>query len=59
MQTRDEVEGLYNSLHNCQKFSQHLECLCKLCKDKKKVFYCFNKITLGTIKTKLFVTVAD
>ena len=33
-QTRDEVEGL----HNCQEFSQPLECLCQAMQTPKKSF---------------------
>ena len=36
------VEGL----HNCREFSQPLSCLLiRLCKYRKKVFYCFYKLT--------------
>ena len=50
MQTRDEVAGL----HNCREFSQRLECLCQVMQtQKKKVFYCFYKITLPRKNAKL------
>ena len=45
MQTLDFVSGL----HSCQKFSQLVRLLIsgsiRLCKQRKKVFYCFYKIT--------------
>ena len=47
MQTRDEVEGL----HNCREFFTLENCLhlssvyIRLCKHRKKVSYCFYKIT--------------
>ena len=34
MQTRDKVEGL----HNCQEFSQHLECLYQAMQTQEKRF---------------------
>ena len=50
MQTRDEVKGL----HNCREFSQCLECLYQaICKHRKKVFYCFYKMTFPTKNAKL------
>ena len=44
MQTRDEVEGL----HNCRELSQPFECLYQAMQTRKKVFYCFYKITSKT-----------
>ena len=41
MQTLDFVSGL----HNCQEFSQPLECLYQAMQTQEKVFYCFYKLT--------------
>ena len=42
MQTLDFVSGL----HNCQDFPNPSSVYIRLCKHRKKVFYCFYKITL-------------
>ena len=52
MQTRDEVEGLHT---NCREFSKRLECLYQSMQTRKKVFYCFYKITFPKQNAKLFV----
>ena len=50
MQTLDFVSGL----HNCQEFSQTLECLYQAMQtQEKKVFYCF--YNFPERKEKLFV----
>ena len=57
MQTRDEVEGL----HNCQEFSQPLECLYQAMQiQEKKFFYCFYNINLTFPRktVKLFIVMA-
>ena len=43
MQTRDEVE--VEGFHNCQDSPNPLSVYIRLCKHRKKVFYCFYKIT--------------
>ena len=50
MQTRDEVEGL----HNCQDSPNPSSVYIRLCKHRKKVFYCFYKITFPRKKNSLF-----
>ena len=40
MQTRDEVEGLYN----CLEFPQPVECLYQAVQTQEKIFFCFYKI---------------
>ena len=51
MQTRDEVKGF----HNCREFSQPSRVYIRLSKHRKKVFYCFYKITFPQKNAKLFV----
>ena len=54
MQTRDEVQGLYN----CGEFSQPLKCLYQAMQTQEKNFsfgYCFYKITFPRKNVKLFV----
>ena len=50
MQTRDEVEGL----HNCRDDNASSVYI-RLCKQRKKVFYCFYKINFPRKNAKLFV----
>ena len=57
MQTQDEVLGL----HNCQEFSQLLECLYQAMQIQEKVFSCFinyltflrKKIVMALIKREI------
>ena len=51
MQTRDKVEGLQKG----RDFSQPLNVYIRLCKYRKKVFYCFYKLTFLRKNIKLFV----
>ena len=51
MQTRDKVEGLQKGLD----FSQPLNVYIRLCKYRKKVFYCFYKLPFLRKNIKLFV----
>ena len=55
MQTRDEVEGL----HNCQEFSQPLECLYQAMQTQEKSFLLLLWNNFPEKKEKLFVQVTD
>ena len=46
MQTRDEVKGL----HNCPEFSQPLACLYQAMQTPEKVFYCFYKNLITSLR---------
>ena len=48
VQTRDEVEGL----HYCRDFPNPSSVYIRICKHRKKVFYCFHKITFPGKKSK-------